>query len=185
MAFSPTIVTAAVAGLPSVLAALFAYRSSSQANRVNAEAQRINERKVDAEAYDRSQAFYEKLLSEADRAVDRLRSQVDRLQEQLDRTNNQLSNEQDVSNALRNHVRSLQAQVNGMEVTVATLREQLNVNRGGDTPYLERARRTAERSGAILDDAERHRAGRERQVELDALHRRPAPPPEPGEQPMK
>lgn len=119
----PAITIALVAGVPSVVAAAFAYRSSARANK-------ISETKVDAEAYDRSQLFYEKLLAEAEKHLERLRSQVERLNDQLDRVNNQLAQEQDTSNALRNHVRTLQLQVNSLEATVNELRIQLN-GRGG------------------------------------------------------
>jgi chromosome segregation ATPase len=120
-----TILVAALSLLGSGLAALLSYRASTAANKVS-------EKKVDAEAYERSQQFYEKLLGEADKALDRLRGQVERLQDQLDRVNGQLAQEQDVSNLLRNHVRSLQTQVNGMETAVSALRTQIT-NTGSAT----------------------------------------------------
>lgn len=102
------IVIAAVSAVGSGFAAYLAYRASSRAND-------IGEKKVDAEAYDRSHAFYEKLLGQADTQLERLRVQVERL-------NDQLAKEQDVSNLLRNHVRTLQSQVDSMEGTMQQLR---------------------------------------------------------------
>lgn len=128
-----TIVAAAVGGAPALVAAWFAYRASARANEQAAaqaeETNRIAATKVDAEAYERSQLFYEKLLGEADKHLERLRTQVDRLQDQLDRVNTQLANEQDVSNTLRNQVRILTTQVGSMEATVQILRVQMNEGR--------------------------------------------------------
>lgn len=118
-----TVAVAVISLFGSGLAALLSFRASTSANKVS-------EKKVDAEAYERSQQFYEKLLAEADKALDRLRTQVDRLQDQLDRVNTQLAQEQDVSNLLRNHVRALQTQVNSMEASVTSLRTQLTVTQG-------------------------------------------------------
>ena len=104
---------AIIAALPGLAAAAFAYRASAQANRTA-------DRKVDAEAYERSQAIYEKTLSQADQQIDRLRQQVERLNEQL-------ASEQDLSNSLRNQVRSLQTSVATLETTLTNLRSQLAV----------------------------------------------------------
>ncbi len=119
-----TIVTAVVAGIPSFFAAVFAYRTSAHANR-------ISETKVDGEAYERSQQFYEKVMAGAERELARLQAQVDRLNDQLERVNNQLALEQDVSNTLRNHLRALQTQVTAMESTVLSLRSGFNRGGGG------------------------------------------------------
>lgn len=105
---STGIVVAVIAGVPAIASALFAFRASSQANKVG-------EKKVDAEAFERSQTIYDKI-------VDRLQSQVDQLQGQLSRTGVQLASEQDVSFTLRNQVRTLQQQVESLSRTVADLR---------------------------------------------------------------
>lgn len=124
-----TVIAAAVGGVPAIAAAWFAYRASVHANATTEESNRIASTKVDAEAYERSQVFYEKLLAEAERHLDRLRGQVDRLQDQLDRVNTQLASEQDVSNTLRNQVRSLFTQVNSMEGTLIEMRRQMGEGR--------------------------------------------------------
>ncbi len=138
-----SILVALVAGVPSVAAALFAYRSSAQATRAkaetDAEVNRIAATKVDAEAFERSQALYEKVLAAAEKEVGRLQSQVDRLHDQLDRVNDQLAREQDVSNTLRNHVRTLQAQVTTMEQTLTALRIQISPQRGASAENQQRA----------------------------------------------
>jgi septal ring factor EnvC (AmiA/AmiB activator) len=125
----PTIVAAVVGGVPAIVAAWFAYRASSNANAQTEETNRIAATKVDAEAYSRSQAFYEKLLTEADKHIDRLRSQVERLNDELDRVGAQAAQERDVANALRDQVRSLTRQVGAMEGTLAEMRRQMNEGR--------------------------------------------------------
>jgi peptidoglycan hydrolase CwlO-like protein len=119
-----TVIIGFISMVGAMFSAYLAYRASSQANRTQ-------DKKVDAEAFDRSQVFYEKLLAEADKAVERLRVQIERLQDQLDRVNTQLSQEQDVSSLLRTHVRALQQQVNSMESTLGMLRTQLAPNQFG------------------------------------------------------
>ncbi len=123
-----TLITAGVAAVPSMAAALFAYRSSMVATKAKADADaevaRLAQTKVDAEAFERSQSFYEKVMASAEKELARLQSQVDRLHDQLVRVNDQLAKEQDVSNALRNHVRTLQVQVTSMEETLGALRTQ-------------------------------------------------------------
>jgi len=121
-----TLTAALIAGVPSIAAAVFTYRASVTATRAKAsadsEVNRLAATKVDAEAYERSQAIYEKAMASAEKEVTRLQGQVDRLQAQLERVNDQLAREQDVSNTLRNHVRTLQTQVQQMEQTVTSLR---------------------------------------------------------------
>lgn len=114
--------------IAAIVSAILAYNSSKQANRTT-------EKKVDAEAFERSQQFYEKLLAEADKAVDRLRVQVERLQDQLDRVSNALSTEQGVSGILRTHVRALQQQVSNMESSIVALRTQLAPNQFGPVNF--------------------------------------------------
>lgn len=125
----PTLVAAGIGGVPAIVAAWFAYRSSVRANQSTDEANRIARTKVDAEAYERSQAFYEKLLGEADKHLDRLRAQVDLLSDQLNRVNQQLVSEQEVSATLRGQVRVLGAQVATMEGTIAEVRRQVEAAR--------------------------------------------------------
>ncbi len=123
------VIIAVIAGIPSLAAAAFAYRSSVSATRAkstsDSEVNRLASTKVDAEAFERSQVIYEKAMLAAEKEVGRLQGQVDRLNDQLDRLNDQLAREQDVSNTLRNHVRTLQSQVSSMEVTVSSLRHQV------------------------------------------------------------
>ena len=125
-----TLLAGVLTGIPSLAAAAFAYRSSVAATRAksdsDAEVNRLASTKIDAEAYERSQAIYEKAMTAAEKEVNRLQGQVDRLQSQLERVNDQLAREQDVSNTLRNHVRTLQTQVQAMEQTVTSLRTQFS-----------------------------------------------------------
>ncbi len=102
----------------SLVAAYLAYRTATQANRISAT-------KVDAEAYDRSVTFYEKVLADAEKQIERMRQQVDRLNDQLDRVNAQLATEQDLSNAARDQIRTLRTQVMTLETMLADLRSQL------------------------------------------------------------
>jgi len=137
---STAILAAVFGGVPAVVAAIFAYRSSAQANAVSV-------KKVDAEAYERSQQFYEKLIAEADKQMERLRLQVDRLNDQVDRVNSQLAQEQDVSNALRNHVRTLTAQVGSMEMTLAELRVQIDSGRAQNRSAVQVIPQPSQRPG--------------------------------------
>ncbi len=102
------LLTGALGSVPALGAAWFAYRSASSANKVD-------HRKVDNDAFEKSQAAYERLL-------DRMQQQVDRMQSALDRVNTQLASEQDVSNVLRNQVRNLTAQVTELESIIASMR---------------------------------------------------------------
>lgn len=112
------IITPLLASIPAIGAAFFAYRSSSKATKVE-------QTKVDGIVFERSQQFYEKVMASADKEVTRLQTQVDRLHDQLGRVNDQLAKEQDVSNALRNHLRTMQGQVTVMETTLDALRSQI------------------------------------------------------------
>lgn len=120
------VIAAGIGGLPAILAAFFAYKSSIRAAKTTEEANRLAGTKVDAEAYERSQRFYESLLGEAEKHIDRLRSHTDRLNDQVDRLNTQLASEQDVSNALRNHVRALTSQISAMEAILNELRAEVH-----------------------------------------------------------
>lgn len=119
---SSTITAALSGGVPAILAAYFAYRSSMRAAASTEEANRLASTKVDAEAYERSQRFYESLVAEAEKHIDRLRLQIDKLNEQVDRLLAQVATEQDVSNVLRNQVRALTTQIGNMETTLNELR---------------------------------------------------------------
>ncbi len=109
---NPGVLVALVSLFGSVAAAYLSYRASSHANAVSA-------KKVDAEAFDRAAALYDKALQAAERETERMRSQVDRI-------NQQLAQEQDVSNLLRNQIRALQGQVDSLEGIVAQLRRSLH-----------------------------------------------------------
>ncbi len=129
-----SLIAGLLTGIPSIAAAAFAYRSSISATKAKSEADaevnRLAATKIDAEAYERSQAIYEKAMTAAEKEVTRLQGQVDRLAGQLERVNDQLAREQDVSNTLRNHVRTLQTQVQAMEQTVGALRTQITPSSG-------------------------------------------------------
>src|SRR5215210_3657529 len=114
-----TLIAAGIGGVPAIVAATFAFRSSVRATKATEAANNLAATKVDAEAYERSQAFYEKTLTEAEKQIDRLRSQIDRL-------TTQLAQEQDVSNVLRNQVRTLATQIGSLEATLNSLRVQLD-----------------------------------------------------------
>jgi peptidoglycan hydrolase CwlO-like protein len=120
-----TIIIAAIGLIGSMMAGFLSFKASSAANKATADANRINEKKVDAEAYVRSQGFYEKLLQEADRHLDRLRTQVEELSEQLTRVTQQLSKEQTMSDTLRGQVRQLQQKLNQMEGTLNSMQTGL------------------------------------------------------------
>lgn len=127
---STTVLAAGIGGIPAIAAAWFAYRASMRASETTSETNRIAATKVDAEAYTRSQQFYEKLLSEADKHLERLRREVDRVNDQLERVNSQLAQEQDVSNSLRNQIRALTTQVGSMETALSSLRLQVGERLG-------------------------------------------------------
>jgi peptidoglycan hydrolase CwlO-like protein len=122
---SSPILLAVIAGIPSVIAALFAYRSSMHANKATEDANRLAVSKVEGEAFERSQAFYDRLLANAEKELVRLQAQVDRLNQQLDKTNAELAQEKHVAQGLRVHVATMQAQVVTMETSLESLRAQI------------------------------------------------------------
>ncbi|MBO4272373.1 hypothetical protein [Microbispora triticiradicis] len=103
---------AAIACVGSLGAAGFSARSANRSTKVE-------ESKVDAEAYQRAKAVYES-------ALDTMEEQLKQVRERLDVVTNQLTQEQDASIALRRQVRDLQTQLAAMEQTVADLRIQLS-----------------------------------------------------------
>lgn len=103
-------VSAVIAAIAAISGAFLSYRAASGANR-------INSRKVDQEAYERAQAI-------TDKVIDRLQGQADRLALQMETVNNRLAQEMDVSNVLRDQVRTLRAQVDDLTITVANLRAE-------------------------------------------------------------
>jgi small-conductance mechanosensitive channel len=106
--FDPTpLLVAVLAGFLGSVPGVLAYRASTKANAQT-------ERKVDGEAYERAQQFWEKQLGAADLQLERVRSQLDRISDQL-------SKEQDISNYLRDQIRVLQGQVRILEDLVAEL----------------------------------------------------------------
>ncbi len=105
------VIVAVVAAVPGVAGAVFAARASSRANQIALRASMLDERKVDAQAYKDAQEIYERALAQ-------LRGQIDRLSEQL-------AQEQDVSNTLRNQVRTLQQTMLQMEQAQQAMRLQL------------------------------------------------------------
>ena len=111
MAIEPTVIIASISSLAAIAGGYFSFRASSQANRTAA-------RKVDLEAFERSQTIYEK-------TIDRLQGQTDRLGAQVDAVNSRLAQEMDVSNALRDQIRTLRGQVDDLNATVANLRAEV------------------------------------------------------------
>lgn len=107
----PTVGAALAAAAAAIVGAAFTYRSAKSANRIDA-------RKVDLEAFERSQVIYEK-------TIDRLQAQADRLSAQVEAVNNRLAQEQDTTNVLRDQIRTLRVQVDDLNSTVHTLRTQL------------------------------------------------------------
>jgi peptidoglycan hydrolase CwlO-like protein len=138
-----TIIVAAVAGVPSIVAAAFAYQSSKRANEATVEANKIAANKVDGEAYERSRLFYESLLAEAEKHAERLQRQIERLNEQVDRLSSQLAGEQDISNTLRNQIRALQGQIGAMESTLGELRAQVMERAGRPAAQAITARQSS------------------------------------------
>lgn len=100
----PSVLVAIIAGMAAVIGAGFSFRASTKANQ-------LADRKVDMEAYDRNIVYYEKLIANLEKDVERFRTSVDRV-------NAQLAQEQDVSNALRNQVRTMQSQLDLLERTL-------------------------------------------------------------------
>lgn len=108
------------AGAVALLSAVLTFRSSTVANRANA-------RKVDLEEHREAIERLRKIIEEQDRQIERVRAQLDRVQEQLAR-------EQDVSNALRAQIRSLNEQVDGLMRSRSRLEELL----AAAAPHLRR-----------------------------------------------
>ncbi|WP_188188834.1 hypothetical protein [Nonomuraea sp. SYSU D8015] len=106
--------------------AYLAFRSATDANKktqqtalLQAERQAEIERsKVDAEAFVRAKTIYEDALSQMEKQMERLQSHSAQL-------STDLANEQSTSTAMRDHVRTLQAQIRALERTVIALRAQL------------------------------------------------------------
>jgi len=119
-ASSTQIIVAAIAGVPAVAAAVFAYRSSAQATRAG-------EKKVDAEVFERTQVLYERAIAGAEREIERLQRSQEQMASQIERMNAQIVNELDNSTRLRVQLSSLQAQVQTMDGIISALRTQLSV----------------------------------------------------------
>lgn len=117
---STQVIVAAIAGIPAVAAAIFAYRSSAQATKAG-------EKKVDAEVFERTQALYEKAITGAEREIDRLQRSQEQMASQIERMNTQLVSELDTSTRLRVQLSSLQAQVQTMDGIIQSLRAQIEI----------------------------------------------------------
>lgn len=139
-----TIMVGALSLVGGLGGALLAFRASSQANK-------ISNKKIDAEAYERSQSFYEKSLAQAEkdiervraqaekdiervraqaeRDIERLRTQVDRLQDQLTRVTAQLGQMSMSSTAqdplVQQMLVELRQQLSNVEGTIASIREEI------------------------------------------------------------
>lgn len=109
---------AVVSGLVAVVGAVLTYRASAQANK-------ISDKKVDAEAYDRAQGLYEKTLAQAERQLDQAEKQIGQLRETVNRLEVQVRDERDVSDRLRVEVSKLRRIVDTMERHMARMRAQM------------------------------------------------------------
>jgi peptidoglycan hydrolase CwlO-like protein len=121
----PAIIVACISGVVAFTSIVFTYRSSIKATKVD-------EKKVDQEAYERAMDFSQQQLDYAAKQIDRMTSQIDRLNLQLESVSTQLSKEQDVSNAFRNQVRVLHSQVDILTGTIEDLRIRLGERLGKD-----------------------------------------------------
>lgn len=80
---------------------------------------RVEQSKVDADAYNRAKAIYES-------ALDTVEEQLERVRAQLDRVTHELAQEQDTSASLRAEVRVLRTTVATLERTIADSRVQMS-----------------------------------------------------------
>lgn len=124
------IVIAAIAIVPTSVAGWWAYRSSMAANRATVQMNRSNEKKVDAEVFERTQGLYDRAVAAARQEIDRLQAQQERFVAQLDRMTVELWAERETSGKLRGQVAQLQGQVATFEYTIAALRRQIEVLEG-------------------------------------------------------
>lgn len=128
-----SIIVAVVAGVPAVSAAAFAYRASTSASRVTMEANAIAKSKVDGEVFERSQAFYEKLVSGAEREQTRLQEQISRLREQIEKNGVAFEVEQNINHDLRVQIRDLQFKVSGFEHDLAEINKRIAKGAAGSS----------------------------------------------------
>ncbi|MFG1942204.1 hypothetical protein [Nonomuraea sp. NPDC048826] len=114
-----TIAVQTAVGIVPLGAAWFAYRASTDANRRTAEtAERqalLELSKVDSEAFERARAIY-------DSGISLLERQLARVQTQFDQLSADSAAERD---GLQRRIRTMQAQIEGLESTVVLLRRQL------------------------------------------------------------
>lgn len=120
-----SVIVALVAGLPAVSAAAFAYRASTSASKVTMEANAIAKSKVDGEVFERSQAFYEKLVAGAEREQSRLQEQISRLRDQIEKSTDAFEKEQEINHELRVQIRDLQYKVAGFEQDLVGIRAKI------------------------------------------------------------
>lgn len=97
-----------ISGVTALAAALLAYRSSKAAND-------LSSRKVDQEAFDRSQAMYERLL-------DRMQAQLDRVNDDLDTATKELAEKRASELAMLAQMGALKRRVGELEQTLASIR---------------------------------------------------------------
>lgn len=107
----PSIIVAGIAAAVALATAGITFRSTAAVNKANL-------RKVDLEEHRDAIERMRKIIDEQDKHVERVRLQLERVQEQLAR-------EQDVSNALRATVRTLQDQVDDLMRSRARLEDLL------------------------------------------------------------
>lgn len=107
-----SILVASLSTCVSLATLVATFKAASHANQANA-------RKVDLEEHRDALERLRKIIEEQDRHVERIRAQLERVQEQLAR-------EQDVSNALRAQIRSLQDQVDSLLRSRARIEDMLS-----------------------------------------------------------
>lgn len=124
------VIVAAISGLVSVVVAIVAQRGARDAQRITADTQRRqgeaenlaarekSEREeqavraqVEAHAYARARESYERIVKDLEAQLTRNQVTVERVQQQIDVVLARLATEQDVSNSLRNQIRSLQDRI--------------------------------------------------------------------------
>lgn len=125
------VTVAAIAIVPTLLAAWFTWRTSVSANKTALAANRTNDKKVDAEVFERTQGLYDRAVAAARQEIDRLQAQQERFVTQLDRMTVELWAERETSGKLRAQVAQLQGQVELLGETIASLRRQIEVLSAG------------------------------------------------------
>jgi chromosome segregation ATPase len=93
----------------------------------------LERRRMGDEADERARALYGQMITDVRGELDRMHKTVERMQDAYDRVAKQLSQEQEVSNKLRNDIHTWRAQVDQMRDRIAAL-EHLVKTLGGQLP---------------------------------------------------